>query len=128
MLTKIGRKLYYDIFTGEILVDTGEKEGYAIEKTFEQDVSTYKILSERDLETFDMIKLSFGQYLQDFAECSGYRINIETKEIEFSYPDSNEPETPPVYQKPLSIEVEELKVAQAATDTTLLELMETILI
>lgn len=125
---KVGRKIYYDITSGDVIFDTGEHEGFVRETTIEQDITIYKVLSERNRETFDYIKLEYGQYEQDFSECNGYRVNVETKQLEFSYPNPSEPIAPIVYQKPLTEEIEELKAAQATTDTTLLELMETILV
>ncbi|WP_342441729.1 hypothetical protein MHB65_22040 [Lysinibacillus sp. FSL K6-0075] len=127
---QIGRKIYYEIATGNILVDTGERQGGVRPTTVDQDVMAYKELYSRVRDSFSVIELPFGAYAQDFAECDGYRINIETNQLEFSYSGPNNPEEPtePVYQKPLSEEVQELKVAQAATDSTLLELMESILL
>lgn len=110
---KIGRRIYYDVATGNVIVDTGERQGFVKPTTVEQDIQTYRALSERNPETFDYIELEYGQYTQDFAECNGYRVNPETKQLEFSYPDPNEPDAPPVYQKPLSEEVEETKQAIA---------------
>lgn len=108
-MKRIGRKIYYEIETGNPIVSTSERQGAVIPTTVEQDIQTYKVLSERNRETFDVIELPYGAYCQDFAEANGYRINPETKEIEFSYPDPNAPEEPqePVYQKPLSEQVEE---------------------
>ena len=109
---KIGRKIYYEKLTGNVLVDTGERQGSVVPKTIAQDIQTFTALSERNRESFDCVELEYGQYAQDFAECDGYRVNQETKELEFSYPDPNneDPESEPVYQKPLSEEVEKLKL------------------
>ncbi len=104
---KIPRKIYFDKTTGNVLADTGEIEGFVRETTVEEDIQNYKILSERNVESFGVIQLEFGQFRQDFAECNGYRINPETLEIEFSYPIPDEDE--PVYQKPLSLEVKEIQ-------------------
>lgn len=115
----IGRRIYFDKITGKVLVDTGEDLGNVYKKTIEQDIQTYTVLSERNRDTFDVIELEYGQYAQDFAECNGYRVNPETKQLEFSYPDQNEPEPQePVYRKPLSEELEETK--QAIAELTLL--------
>lgn len=110
---KIGKKIFYDIETGEVLVDTGERNGkYAVQISTGNAIQIYKLLSERNQDTFDYIELEYGQYAQDFAGCNGYRVNPETKELEFSYPESNE-EGPqePVYQEPLSIRVDKLEQA-----------------
>ena len=110
----VGRKIYYDLFTGNVILDTGEKCGSVTKTDTEQDIKSFKELSERNRETFDFIELEYGQYSQDFMECVGYRVNTETKELEFSYPNPNETEPiEPVYQKSLSERLEEQEQAIA---------------
>lgn len=116
---QIGRKIYYEISTGNVLVDTGERQGSVRPTTVEQGIAAYKVLSELSRETFDVIELAFGQYAQDFAESNGYRVNPETKTLEFSYPDPNEPEAPQVYVKPLTEQIADL---EAKTDQAVMEL------
>lgn len=123
---KIGRRIFYEKETGNVILEVGEREGFVTPTTVEQDIEMYKVLSERNRDTFDYIELEYGQYAQDFAESNGYRVNPETKELEFSYPDPNEPEAEPVYQKPLTVEVKETKQAVADTNAMLLELLEVI--
>ena len=107
---QIGRRIYYDKITGNVIVDTLDRRGSVKPTTVEQDIAVYTTLSERNRESFDYIELQFGQYAQDFAECNGYRINVNTKQIEFSYPDPNETEPiEPVYRAPLSEDIERLK-------------------
>ncbi|MNO65887.1 hypothetical protein D3C76_566620 [compost metagenome] len=109
---QIGRKIYYDKETGSVLVDTGERSGDVVETTWEQDFNSYKALTERVEETVGVIELEYGEHAQDFAECSGYRINVNTKKLEFSYPDPNvEPGKPqePQYIEPLSSQVAAMK-------------------
>lgn len=120
----IGKKIYFDKATGDIILIIGERFGDVIETTFEQDINTYKSLSERNPETFDYIQLEYGQYAQDFIECNYVRVNIEKlnelprerwyEALEFSYPDENEDkEGAIIYRKPLSVEIEEQKKAIA---------------
>lgn len=82
--------------------------------TVEEDISVFKILGERNRDTFDYLDLWHGQYQQDFAECASYRVNTETKTLEFSYPDPNEPGVEQPYQAPLSEKVATLE-SQAQT-------------
>lgn len=119
----LGRKIYFDKVSGEAILNTGERSGSVVPTAIEQDIATYTILSERNRDTFDVLELEYGQYAQDFAACNGYRVNPETKELEFSYPDPSEPEAPPVYQEPLSTQVEKLKERQDATENALLDLL-----
>ncbi|HWI50231.1 MAG TPA: hypothetical protein VNU45_18630 [Rummeliibacillus sp.] len=125
---QLGRKIYHDKATGNIIVDTGERQGPVIATTIEQDIAAYTDLSERNRDTFDVIELAFGQFAQDFAECNGYHVNLETKTLEFSYPDPNEPNVEQPYQAPLSEQVEELRLAQQETNETLLAFMESSLL
>ena len=74
---QIGRKIFYELATGNIIVDTGERQGAVIATTIEQDIATFTALSERNRETFDVIELPFGYRAQDFAECVGYRVDVE---------------------------------------------------
>lgn len=121
-MNKIGRKLYFDIETGEVILDTGEKMGSVVATTVEKDIETYKALSERNRETFDVIELPYGFYNADFTACNSYRVNPETKELEFSYLDPNEPEVEQPYRAPLSVEVEDLKQRLITADEKYKEL------
>lgn len=118
---KFGKRLYYDVTTGLIVFEIGEQR-YDFEVSImsvEQDIATFNTLSERNRDSFDVLELEYGQYAQDFAECNGYRVNPQTKELEFSYPDPNEPEQPPVFQKALS---EQIKDLELKTDEAIMEL------
>jgi hypothetical protein len=124
---KIGKRVYYDKVTGNVLVDTGECFGDVVETTQEQDFIVYHMLAERVPETVGMLQLEYGQYAQDFAECSGYRINPENGELEFSYPDPNaeqgEP-ADPVYQMPLTEQIATLKQRTEANEAAILALLD----
>jgi len=111
---EIGRRIYYDVASGEVIVNTGERSGSVVVTTVEYDISVYIALSERNRESFDYIELEYEQNAKDFEACNGYRINPSTKQLEFSYPDPNQPEPEkPVYRKPLSEDVDELKQSVA---------------
>lgn len=112
-MNRIGRKIYYDKLTGNVLLDTGERVGFVLPTTIDQDFESYEELKQRVRETVGVIQLEYGQYAEDFAQCNGYRVNPETLELEFSYPDPNQPEAPQVFRKPLTEEVEETKQAVA---------------
>jgi hypothetical protein len=130
---EIGKRIYYELSTGNVIQDTGERSGSVVETTREQDFIAYAKLVERVPETVGVIELEYGEYAQDFAECNGYRVDVsgETPLLLFSYPDPNEPEAPPVYRKPLSVELAEVKteldlVKADSADTTaiILDLFE----
>ncbi|OCA87277.1 hypothetical protein [Pseudobacillus wudalianchiensis] len=112
MINKVGRRLFYDKATGNLLVNTGEKLGAVVQTTVEQDIASYKVLSERERESFGVIDLPFGRRSQDFIEAVDARVNVDLLEtlptdrqadaIEFAYPDPDQPDAAPVYQKSLS--------------------------
>ncbi|MNL14126.1 hypothetical protein D3C87_1350560 [compost metagenome] len=52
---------------------------------------SYLSLSERVRDSVGVVELAYGENAQDFMECSGYRIDLETKKIIFTYPDTKEP-------------------------------------
>jgi hypothetical protein len=125
-MNKIGRKIYYDKSTGNVILDTGEKMGAVIETTIDQDFETYEVLKQRVRDTVGVIQLEYGQYAADFAQCNGYRVNPETLELEFSYPDPQQPTQDPVYQKPLTEQISELEQLLAQTNADLVSLAEMI--
>lgn len=104
---KIGRKIYFDKATGNVIVDTGERQGSVVLTTVEQDIAAYTALSERNRDTFDVVELEFGAFAQDFAESNGYRVNIKTSKLEFQYRDPSDPDVEQPYIKPLSQSINE---------------------
>lgn len=103
-----GKKIYYDKSTGDRILELSESV-YLVSTTIDQDIASFTVLSERNRDTFDVLELPYGAYAQDFAECNGYRVNTETKTLEFSYPDTNEPDVEQPYQAPLSEQINTLK-------------------
>jgi hypothetical protein len=104
---QIGRRVYFEISTGNVILDKGEMQGSVIQTTIEQDIENFIVLSERTRDSFDYIELAFGDHSQDFANCNGVRVNVDTKTLEFSFPsDSQEL---PVFQKPITEQVAEVK-------------------
>lgn len=120
----IGRRIFFDKTTGNVLADTQDKSGEILPTTVEQDINSYTELSERNRETFDYIELFYGQFSQDFGVCVGYRVNPDTRNLEFSYPDPNAPEEPPVYQPPLSEQLSQLNKRQDDSENAILTLMD----
>ncbi|MCT4663714.1 MAG: hypothetical protein N4A45_00605 [Flavobacteriales bacterium] len=107
---KIGRKIYYEKTTGNILVDTGERSGFVKQTTKEDDFKNYLELSKRNEETVGVLNLEYGQFVQDFSVCVGYRVNLEDESLEFLYPTGDEKEDEIIEpQRPMSEELKEMK-------------------
>lgn len=114
---EIGRKIYYEKSTGNVLVDTGERSGDVKETTQEEDFATYTVLAERVSDSVGCLQLEYGQYALEFSMCGGYHLNLETLQIEFVYPDPNQPAPMP----PLS-DVDVLGMEHVKLDLTVLDL------
>ncbi|MBO2943593.1 hypothetical protein JJQ72_06325 [Paenibacillus sp. F411] len=108
-MVKVGRKLYYDISSGNAIVETGERMGAVRETTRQEDFQIYKSLAEREPHTVGVVVLEYGDYSQDFTEGVWVGIDLEKSVPIFQYSDPADPEAPPVYQPPLSEQINVLK-------------------
>lgn len=110
-------RAYYDKLTGNGIEWYALIRGYRI-PTFEEDYQSLKELSKRNTDTIGYIDFENGEYYQDFVQSNGcFRVDPQTLELEFSYPNATEPQEP-VYQKPLTEQLKETQ--QAVAELTLL--------
>ena len=98
-------RVYFDNENGEVI----QLNNMYNATTVERDVATFKSLSERNRATFDYTELSFSAYRQDFSSGRLIGVDVETKIPIFEYPNPENPDEPIVPEKPLSVEIEELK-------------------
>ena len=96
---QIGRKVYYELLTGDVVLITPEKFS-GIATTKEQDFAMYEALSIRNPESVGVIELEYGQFNSDFQICSAVRVDVETGNLLFNYP---------VFEQPLSVLVDALR-------------------
>ena len=102
----IGRKIYYELTTGDVVLITEEKQGLnAVNTTREQDFQMYSPLQVRSPETIGMIQLEYGQHAAEFMSARSVKVDIDTEELLFEYP---------AYHPPLTIQVENLKAENQA--------------
>ncbi|WAH35058.1 hypothetical protein [Alicyclobacillus dauci] len=66
-MDQIGRKIYYELSTGNVILDTGERQGSVVETTEEQDFQMYAALQKYQQNAVGVLQLSFGDYAQNFA-------------------------------------------------------------
>lgn len=101
-MNQIGRKIYYDLTTGEAIFDTGEKQGINIQPTTkEQDFQLYSPLMLRNPETVGVVQLEYGEFQKDFEIANSVSVDVTTGELLFNYP---------VYRSSIVHELEGLKV------------------
>ncbi|WP_222124437.1 phage tail protein [Paenibacillus xylanexedens] len=119
----LGCKIYYDKSTGNVIVNTGERSGYVVETTWEQDFASYLVLSDRVQETVGMIQLEYGECAADYAEGGVItQINLDNKKPMFTYPDPVDPEAPQEPRPALSKQVDQLAAESNANQLALMEL------
>lgn len=114
----IGKRIYFLKVDGRVVLDTGEAEGWVNPTTTEDDWRIYTELSKYNKTEVDFIELQFGEYKTEFAECTSYRVNVETKTLEFDY--TPIPEPPEVPTSPtLHERVDNLELGAEATQEAL---------
>lgn len=116
----IGKRIYYLKENGNIILDTGEAEGWVNKTTVEQDFKIYEELQKYTRDSVDCIELEFGEFKTEFAECTSYKVNIETKKLEFDY--TEKPPSPDVPISPtLHERVELLEKANSTQEDLIFE-------
>lgn len=124
----IGRKIYYELSTGNVVLVTEEKHGInAVNTTKEQDFQLYSPLQVRNPDTIGVIQLEYGQNAAEFQSARSVHVNPETKELQFEYPEYHPPltaqvETLKAENQMLKTENEELKQKVGQTEQAILEL------
>ena len=114
----IGKRIYYLKVDGRVILDTGEAEGWVNPTTTEDDWRIYSELSKYNKSEVDFIELQFGEFKTEFAECTSYRVNVDTKQLEFDY--TPIPEPPDVPTSPsLHERVDNLELGAEATQEAL---------
>ena len=117
----IGKRIYYLKVDGRVILDTGEAEGWVNPTTSEQDWEIYSELSKYNKSEVDYIELKWGEFKTEFAECTSYRVNVDTKTLEFDYTPIPEPpdvpHTPTVHER-----LDALEQVNAEQDMLIMEM------
>ena len=106
MIRQIGTKLYYCLLTGNVIKIIGDCQGYVKETTFDEDIEIYSELKERNRGSIGLLTFEYGEYPKLSKGSTGVMVNLETKELIFSY---EELPTPP--QEPTEIETIQEKIS-----------------
>lgn len=92
-----GSRVYYLKENGNAVFKTGQAEGWVTEITPTQDWEIYTELQKYTKESLDFIQLQYDEFKTEFAECTGYYVDVAKKEIVFEYGEKpNPPEVPQV--------------------------------
>lgn len=71
----IGRKVYYELSTGNVILDTGERSGDVVETTEAQDFALYATLAQYQQGAVGILQLTFGQDTAYFGKYP-YHVDI----------------------------------------------------
>lgn len=123
----IGKRVYFDTKTGEIILNVGERSGWVVQTTIEDDIRAFKALSERNRDTFDFLEFEYGAHREQ-ESIGGYIVGVEleTKSLIFEY--STPDEQPPVVttENPFD-SIRELKEENTTIKASMAELAELVL-
>ena len=85
MIKQIGTKIYYCLLTGSVIKIIGDMQGYVKETTFNEDIELYTELKERDKDSIGLLTFEYGEYPKLSKNTTGVMVDLETKELIFSY-------------------------------------------
>ena len=112
-MKQIGTKIYYCLLTGNVIKIMGDMQGHVKETTFDEDVEIYTELKERDKENIGFIQFEYGEYPKLSQNATGVMVDLETKELMFSYE-----ELPQEPIEPTEIEIMQEKINQLEKELT----------
>ena len=113
-----GSRVYYLKTNGNVVFKTGQSSGWVTEITPTQDWEIYEELKKYTKESLDYIQLKYDEFKTEFSECTSYRVNVDTKQLEFDYTPVPEPSEVPVAPS-LHERVDNLELGAEATQEAL---------
>lgn len=115
-MKQIGTKIYYCLLTGNVIKIIGDCQGYVKETTFDEDYEIYTELKEREKSSIGLLQFNYGEYPKLSKGSTGVMVNLETKELIFSYEE--------LPQEPTEIEIiqEKISILEAENKTLKQEL------
>lgn len=103
-MKQIGTKIYYCLLTGNVIKIIGDMQGYVRETTFDEDYEIYSELKEREKSSIGLLTFEYGEYPKLSQGSTGVMVNLETKELIFSYEElPREPTEIEIIQEKISI-------------------------
>ena len=114
MIKQIGTKLYYCTITGNVIKIIGDMQGYVKETTFSEDIEIYSELKERDRESIGLLQFNYGEYLKLSQNSSGVIVDLETKELIFSYEELPTPTQEPIWEEEIEKKISILEAENQA--------------
>ena len=79
----LGRKIYFNNVTGEVILITSQIDKYYKETSFEEDYNFYMQFRNYDKDVIDCIKLEYGEHDNEFSSKVCSKVDLSTKELIF---------------------------------------------
>ena len=112
----VGKKVYYELATGDVVLITPEKHHQdAVNTTKEQDFQMYDVLQARIPDQVGMVQLEYGEMRGDFEKANAVRVDLETGNLLFDFPQ---------FQPPHSQAIQTLNQKLAEKDQQIAELQQ----
>ena len=115
-MKQVGTKIYYCLLSGNVIKIIGDMQGYVRETTFDEDYEIYTELKEREKSSIGLLTFNYGEYPKLSKGSTGVMVNLETKELIFSY---EELPTPP--QESTEIEIIQNKISILEAENEILK-------
>ncbi|MDF1510832.1 TolA protein [Bacillus phage vB_Bacillus_1020A] len=98
-------KIYYVKTSGEVIHQS--RYNFNLEPNFDEDYESFKSLNSRTKESIALLVLRDGEYAQSFQEGTLFKVDPETQELTFEYPNPENPEEPIIPNKPFEEQLAE---------------------
>ena len=121
-MKQIGTKIYYCLLTGNVIKIMGDMQGYVKETTFDEDIEIYTELKERDKNSIGLLNFEFGEYPKLSQNATGVMVDLETKELIFSYDELPQEPIEPTEIEIMQNEIKELKEELTQIQTSIASL------
>ena len=121
-MKQIGAKIYYCLLTGNIVKIIGDMFGYVKETTFNEDIEIYTELKERDKDSIGLLTFEYGEYPKLSQNATGVMVDLETKELIFSYDELPQEPIEPTEIEIMQNEIKELKEELTQIQTSIASL------
>ena len=121
-MKKIGTKIYYCLVTGNVIKIIGDMQGYVKETSFDEDIDIYTELKERDKDSIGLLTFEYGEYPKLSKNTTGVMVDLETKELIFSYDEFPQEPIEPTEIEIMQNEIKELKEELTQIQTSIASL------
>ena len=112
-MKQIGTKIYYCLLKGNVIKIIGDMQGCVTETTFDEDIEIYTELKERDKNSIGLLTFEYGEYPKLSQGATGVMVDLETKELIFSYEELPQEPIEPTWEEEVENKISILEAENA---------------